>query len=43
MAQPPDLSIHEIKKMMRARDLRITNLQSKNEKLEGEINECEPR
>jgi hypothetical protein len=43
MAQPPDLAIHELKKMMRARDLRITNLQSKNEKLKGEIEECQAK
>ncbi len=43
MAQPPDLAIHELKKMMRARDWRITNLQSKNEKLKGEIEEYQAK
>ncbi len=43
MAQPPDLAIHELKKIMHARDLRITNLQSKNEKLKGEIEECQAK
>ncbi len=43
MAQPPDLAIHELKKMTRTRDLRITNLQRKNEKLKGEIEECQAK
>ncbi len=37
MAQPPDFGYDQLKKMIRARDFRIANLQSKNDKLKGDI------
>ena len=37
MAQPPDFGYDQLKKMIHARDLRIVNLQSKNDKLKGDI------
>ncbi len=40
MAQPPDFGNDQIKKTIRARDLRIANLQCKNDKLKGVIEEC---
>ncbi len=40
MAQPPDFGNDQLQKMICARDLRIANLQSKNEKLKGDIEEC---
>jgi hypothetical protein len=40
MAQPPDFINDTQKRMIRARDMRITQLQSKNDKLKGEIEEC---
>ena len=40
MAQPPDFGYDQLKKMIRARDFRIANLQSKNDKLKGDIEEC---
>jgi hypothetical protein len=41
MAHPPaEYEVTELKKMMRARDLKKTNLQGENEKLKGEIKEC---
>ncbi len=40
MAQPPDFGNDQLKKKIRARDLRIVNLQSKNDKLKGDIEEC---
>jgi hypothetical protein len=40
MAQPPDLGNNQLKKVICARDLRIVNLQSKNDKLKGDIEEC---
>ena len=41
MAHPPaEYKVAELKKMMRARDLKITNLQGENKKLKGEIKEC---
>ncbi len=40
MAQPPDFGNDQLKKMIHARDLRIVNLQSKNDKLKGDIEEC---
>jgi hypothetical protein len=41
MAQLPDFGYNQLKKMIRARDFRIANLlQSKNDKLKGDIEEC---
>jgi hypothetical protein len=40
MAQPPDFGNDQLKKMIRARDLRIVTLQNKNEKLKGDVEEC---
>jgi hypothetical protein len=40
MAQPPDFGNNQLKKMIRARDLRIVNHQSKNDKLKGDIEKC---
>ncbi len=39
MAQPPDFGNDQLKKMICARDLRIANLQSKNDKLKGDTEE----
>ncbi len=43
MAQPPDFSYDQLKKMIRARDFRIANLQSENDKLKGDIEECQAK
>ncbi len=43
MAQPPDFGNGQLKKMIQARDLRIVNLQSKNDKLKGDIEECQAK
>ncbi len=40
MAQPPGFGYDQLKKMIRTRDFRIANLQSKNDKLKGDIEEC---
>ena len=40
MAQPPDFGYDQLKKMIRPHDFRIANLQSKNDKLKGDIEEC---
>ncbi len=41
MAHPPaEYEIGELKKMMRARELKIANLQGENERLKGELKEC---
>jgi hypothetical protein len=37
---PAEYEVAELKKMMRARNLKITNLQGENKKLKGEIKEC---
>jgi hypothetical protein len=39
MAQPPDFVNDTQKRMIRTHDMRITKLQSKNDKLKGEIEE----
>jgi hypothetical protein len=43
MAQPPDLGYVQLKEMIRARDFRIANLQSKNDKLKGDVAECQAK
>ena len=41
MAHPPaEYEVGELKKMMRARELKIANLQGENERLKGELKEC---
>jgi hypothetical protein len=40
MAQPPDFGYDQPKKMIRAHDFRIANLQSENDKLKGDIEKC---
>jgi hypothetical protein len=40
MAQPPDFVNETQKRMMRARDKRITELQKECDKLKGDIEEC---
>ena len=41
MAHPPaEYKVGELKKMMRARKLKIANLQGENERLKGELKEC---
>jgi hypothetical protein len=40
MAQPPDFGYDQLKKIIRARDFRIANLQSKNDKFKRDIEEC---
>ena len=41
MAHPPaEYKVRELKKMMRARKLKIANLQGENERLKGELKEC---
>jgi hypothetical protein len=40
MAQPPGFGYDQLKKMIRARDFTIANLQSENDKLKGDIEEC---
>ena len=41
MAHPPaEYEVGELKKMMRARKLKIANLQGENKRLKGELKEC---
>jgi hypothetical protein len=41
MAHPPaEYKVGELKKMMRARELKIANLQGENKQLKGELKEC---
>jgi len=41
MAHPPaEYEVGELKKMMRARELKIANLQGENKRLKGELKEC---
>jgi hypothetical protein len=40
MAHPPDFGYDQLKKMIRVRNFRIANLQSENDKLKGDIEEC---
>jgi hypothetical protein len=43
MAQPPDFGYDQLKKMIRVRNFRIANHQSKNDKLKGDIEECQAK
>ncbi len=43
MAQPPDFGYDQLKKMIRAHDFRLANLQSKNDKFKGDIEECQAK